>query len=226
MAQTIARIKKEGKHFEVLVEMEDALNFKKGEGSVSPEMDKIFTNSKQGDIASQEDLQTCFGTTDIQEITEKIVKSGEVLVTQEQRSAEQEAKYKQVVDFLSTNAVDPQSGNPITIERIKSALDQSNVNIKNTSIEDQIKDILDEISKVIPIKIVTKKVKITVPAQHTGQVYGVVNQYKESESWADDGSLDVIAAVPAGLIMDFYDKLNSITHGSALTEEIKEEQTE
>tara|TARA_Y100000310_G_scaffold129185_1_gene128339 strand:- start:3798 stop:4469 length:672 start_codon:yes stop_codon:yes gene_type:complete len=223
MANTTARITREGKHFEVLVDIDDALNFKKGEGSVSPETDNIFTNLKKGDIASQEDLQNSFGTADIQEVTEKIVKSGEVLVTQEQRSAEQEAKYKQVVDFLSTNAIDPQSGNPITTERIKSALDQSNVNIKSNSIEDQIKDILEGLAKVIPIKIETKKVKITVPAQFTGQVYGVIDQYKESEAWKDDGSLEVIAAVPAGLIMDFYDKLNSITHGSALTEEVKEE---
>jgi len=26
--------------------------------------------------------------------------------------------------------------------------------------------------------------------------------------------------IPAGLIMDFYDKLNDVTHGSALSEEI------
>ena len=99
MANTTARITREGKHFEVLVDMDDALKFRKGEGTISPETDKIFTNLKNGDVASQDDLKTNFGTTDIQEITEKIVKSGDVLVTQEQRSAEQEAKYKQVVDF-------------------------------------------------------------------------------------------------------------------------------
>jgi ribosome maturation protein Sdo1 len=30
--------------------------------------------------------------------------------------------------------------------------------------------------------------------------------------------------IPSGIIIDFYDKLNSITHGSALTEEIKEDE--
>jgi len=223
MASTTARVTRDGKHFEVAVDMDEALNFRKGNGTIAPEIDKVFTNSKKGDVASQEDLKKSFGTTDVQKITETIVKKGEVLVTQEQRSAEQEAKYKQVVDFLSTNAIDPQSGNPITSERIKSALEQSKINIKNKPVEDQIKDILDELVKIIPIKIVTKKVKITVPAQNTAQVYGIINQYKESENWKDDGSLEVIVNVPAGLIMDFYDKLNSITHGSALTEEVKTE---
>ena len=35
--------------------------------------------------------------------------------------------------------------------------------------------------KIIPIKLETKKVKITVPAMHTGKVYGIISQYKENE---------------------------------------------
>ena len=74
------------------------------------------------------------------------------------------------------------------------------------------------------IKISTKKVKITIPAEHTGKAYGVINQYKENENWLDDGSLEVFVDVPSGAIMNFYDKLNNVTHGSALTEEIKKEE--
>jgi len=33
--------------------------------------------------------------------------------------------------------------------------------------------------------------------------------------------LEVVVNVPAGLVMDFFDKLNSATHGSATSEEIK-----
>ena len=58
---------------------------------------------------------------------------------------------------------------------------------------------------------------------HTGKVYGIINQYKEQEKWLDDGSLEAILKIPSGIIMNFYDKLNSITHGAALTEEIREE---
>jgi len=39
----------------------------------------------------------------------------------------------------------------------------------------------------------------------------------------NDGSLEMIVNVPSGLIMDFYDRLNSVTHGSAMTEEVGEE---
>jgi ribosome maturation protein SDO1 len=224
MTTTLARIKKAGKHFEIIVDLDDALKFKKGEiSSIEIEGDKIFKDSKKGEAVSPQDLKEAFGTEDTNQVAEIIVKQGEVQTTQEHRSAEQEQKIKQVVEFLVTNAIDPQTNNPHTPERIKSALEQSHVNVKNIPIENQINEIVEEISKIIPLKIQTKKAKITIPAQYTGQAYGVVNKYKQEEKWLDNGDLEMIVSVPSGIIMDFYDKLNSITHGSALTEEIKDE---
>lgn len=223
MTTTIARIKKLGKHFEVLVNLEDALKFRKGESSyIEAEGDRIFKDSKKGEIPTKEDLKEAFGTTDVNEIVKKIVKDGEVQTTQEYRDAEQEKKFKQIVDFLAKNCFDPQTGRPHTTERIKNAIEQTDFNIKNTSIENQISEILEKISSLIPIKIETKKVKIKIPALHTGKAYGVVATYKTSENWLNDGSLEVIVEVPSGMIMDFYDKLNGVTHGSAITQEIKE----
>lgn len=223
MTPTIARIKKSGKHFEILVDLDEALKFKKGESNfIECEGDRVFTDSKKGHVAAEKDLKDAFGTTDVGEIVKKIIKEGEVQTTQQHRDAEQEKKFRQVVDFLSRNAIDPQSGNPITTERIKNALEQSNVNIKNTSVENQISDILAEVSKIIPIKVQTKRIRIKVPAAQTGQVYGIIAQHKESENWLDDGSLEVVVKIPAGMVMDFYDKLNGVTHGSAVTEEMRE----
>ncbi len=224
MTQTIARIKQAGMNFEIIVDLDEALKFKKGESSlIEAEGDKIFTDSKKGMVASGSDLDKAFKTKDINAIVEKIIRNGEVLVTQEYRDEEKDKKFKEVVDFLTNNATDPQTGVPHTIERIKNALKQSNVNLKNIPIENQIKDILLEIGKIIPIKIKTKKTKIIIPAMYSGKVYGIINQYKEQENWLDDGSLEVIVSVPTGIIMNFYDKLNSLTHGSVITEEIKEE---
>jgi ribosome maturation protein SDO1 len=223
MTNVTARIKKVGKHFEVLVDLDDAMKFKRGESSfIQAETDDIFRDLKKGDKAPESDLLEAFGTIDVNEIVKKIVKDGEVQTTQDFRDEEHEKKIKQVVDFLSRNAIDPQSGNPITPERIKSSLEQAHVNIKNSPIESQIKEILDALTKIIPIKLDTKKVKITIPAMHTGKAYGVVSHYKVSENWLNDGSLEITVDVPAGMIMEFYDKLNGVTHGSALTEEIRE----
>jgi len=220
---TIARIKQKGKHFEIIVDLDEALKFKKGQTSFfQAEDERVYSDVKKGNVASANDLKEAFGTANTDEIIKKIVKEGEVLTTQDYRDAEQEKKFKQVVDFLSRNTTNPQTGNPHTPDRIHKALEEAHVNIKNTSIDSQIKDILEQISRIIPIKIETKRIKIKIPAIHTGKAYSIVSQYKEEENWLNDGSLEVIISIPAGMIMDFYDKLNSATHGSALTEEIKQ----
>lgn len=222
---TIARIRQGKKHFEIIVDLDKALDFRKGINSSQDflEVEKVFTDSKKGMAASGSDLKEAFGTEEINEIAEKIVKKGEVVLHQEHRDEEKDKKFKQIVDFLSSNAIDPKTQNPITPERIKSALKESNVIIKNTPMESQIKDILLELSKIIPIKIEMKKIKLTIPAVYTGKVYGLINQYKEKENWLSDGTSEVIVSVPSGIIINFYDKLNSATQGSILTEEVKEE---
>lgn len=224
MVQTTARIKKMGKHFEIMVDLDKALKYKKGESRAVDflETDKIFSDMKKGEKPSSSDLKNAFGTEDVYEIAGKIVKEGEVLVTQEHRDAEQEKKLKQVVDFLSKNAIDPRTGNPHTPERINSALKEAHVNIKNVPVEKQINEIVASISSILPLKLETKRIKITIPAVHTGRTYGIVNEYKEKENWLSNGDLEIIIKIPSGIVMDFYDKLNSITHGSALTEEMKE----
>lgn len=225
MTQTTARINQAGKHFEIIVDLDKAINFKKtstGSAGDFLEIDEIFSDSKKGMKASSADLMSAFGTEDVLSIAEKIVKTGEVLVTQNYRDEEREKKVKQVVDFLVRNSIDPGTGNPHTPERIKIAIEQAHVVIKNTNIESQIKEIVEELSKVIPIRIQTKKIKLIIPAIHTGKAYGLVNQYKEEENWLPNGDLEIYLKVPAGIVLDFYDKVNSATQGSVVSEEIKE----
>jgi ribosome maturation protein SDO1 len=221
MTQTTARIKKAGKHFEVIVDMEKALSFRKGGNSPDfLETDFIFTDAKKGMKASDSDLTEGFGTTELNEIAQRIVREGEILTTQDFRDEEREKKIKQVVDFLVRNATD-QNGRPYTPERIKTALEEAKVNIKNVPVENQAKEIVDALSRILPIKIQTKKIKATIPAVHTGKVYGIISEYKENENWLPNGDLETVLEIPAGVLMDFYDKLNSATHGSVLTEEIQ-----
>ncbi len=223
MTQTTARIKQKGKHFEIIVDLDEALKFKKGQSSwIQSGDDRVYSDLKKGNVASTNELKEAFGTADISEVVKKIVKDGEVLTTQDYRDEERDKKIKQIVDLISKNAINPQTGNPHTPDRIKRAMEEAHVNIKNTPIDSQIKDIIDEISKIIPIRVETKRIKITIPAIHTGKAYSIVGQYKEEENWMNDGSLEVVISIPAGLVMDFYDKLNSATHGSALTQEMKE----
>ena len=84
-------------------------------------------------------------------------------------------------------------------------------------------ELVHKLKEIIPIKIETKKIKLTIPARFTGQVYGVLGEYKESEEWLPNGDLQVIVNVPSGMQIDFYEKLNGVTHGAVVSEEISEE---
>ncbi|PJE81242.1 ribosome assembly factor SBDS [Candidatus Pacearchaeota archaeon CG10_big_fil_rev_8_21_14_0_10_32_42] len=222
MTDTTARLKKAGMDFEILVDLDEALKFKKGLSDfLSIGGDRIFRDLKKGNVASKDDLEIAFKTTNVDEIGKIIIKQGEVLTDQEHRDEEKEKRVKQVVDFLSKNAIDAQTGNPLSPGKIKTALEQASILIKNAPIDSQIKEILEKLSLILPIKIETKKIRILVPAIQTGRVYGLLTQYKEKENWLNDGSLEVVVSIPAGITLEFYDKLNSMTHGSAITEEIK-----
>ena len=222
MAQTTARIKKEGKNYEIVVDLDEALKVRKGEGNINAavETDAIFHNLKSGEHASVADLEKIFGTSDVSQVAEKIIVGGDVVLPTDYKNNEQDQKYKQVVDFLSRNAVSPE-GRPYTPDRIMKALHEAHINIKNKPVEEQINDIMDSLSKIIPIKIEMKKVKLVIPALHTGKAYGFVKEFMIKEDWKNNGDLEVMVEMPTALIFDFYDKINSATHGSVLSEEMK-----
>jgi len=222
MVQTTARVKKDGKHFEVLVDLDEALKVRKGEGNINAAVltGAIFHNLKSGEHAGVKEMEEAFGSSDVAVVAEKIIKEGEVVRTADSMKGEHDAKYKQVVDFLVRNAVSP-DGVPYTPDRIMKALGEANVNVKNKPVELQVGEIIEQLARVLPIKIEVKKVKLVVPAIHTGKAYGIVKEFMIKEDWKNNGDLEVVVEVPAGLVMDFYDRINSVTSGSVMSEEVK-----
>lgn len=222
MPQVEARARVKGKQYEISVDVDEALKVKKGEGDVSAALNSnaIYYDLKKGTVASDSDLKSAFGTTDLYEIAKKIMTSGEIQKPQEYREAERETKIKQVIDLILRNAVD-QHDRPYTEDRIKKAIDEVHYSFDNRPAEQQMADLLHKLKEVIPIKIETKKIKITIPARFTGQVYGLLKDFKESEEWLSNGDLQVIVNVPSGMQIDFYEKLNSVTHGAVQSEEVE-----
>ncbi|VVB78158.1 Ribosome maturation protein SDO1 [uncultured archaeon] len=225
MTDTIARLRVGKLDFETMVDLDSAMKMKKGIAVNISEVIRdnfIYTDLKKGMKAGKAELELSFGTTDLNTCVERIVKKGDIEVTQEFRDEALENRRKQIIDFLSKNAVNAQSGRPFTPDLLESSLKQAGVKIENVSVDKQINKILEGLKRIIPIKIETKKIKIKIPAQFTGQTYGLIQEYKEKEEWLSDGSLEVILNIPVGVQMDFYDRLNKITHGAAITSEIKE----
>jgi len=225
MTDTIARLRSGKMIFETMVDLDNAMKLKKGEEIDINDIIKdtaIYTEQKKGFHAGSAELQNVFGTTEFSKVVEQIVRKGELEVTQEFRDEALEAQRKKVVDFLVRNSIDVRTNRPFTPDILESALKEAGVRIDNKPVEQQISGILDSLKAIIPIKIETKKIKVKIPAMHTGRVYGLINEYKEKEEWLSNGDLEVILNIPVGLQMEFYDKLNAVTHGSAVSEEVKE----
>ena len=227
MVDVVARLKVKGKTFEVIVDCDKALEFKKqGKGGVRDFLlvNTIFKDYKKGFKASMEELEECFNTDSAEEISKRILKDGEILLPQEYREKERDAKLKQVADFLARNCTDPRTNAPYTSDRILSLMKEARVNIDNRSVNEQAIETIKKIQSIVPIKISTKKIKIKIPASFAVKSYSLLKNFsKEREEWLADGSFLCIIDLPAGMQLEFYDKLNSFTHGSAITEEIKQE---
>ena len=224
MAKVTARYKTKEKNFEIHVNLDEALKVKSGKGDITAALDcnSVYYDVDKGNHVSQADLNEAFGTTDLYEVAKQIIVKGEVQKTQEFRDAEREAKEKQVINLILRNAFD-QNGRPYTEERIKRAIGEIHFNFDKRPAEQQMPELVEKLKTVIPIKIETKRIRLTIPAIYTGHAYGLLKDYKESEEWLANGNLQAIINIPAGMQIDFYDKLNSLTHGAAQSEEIIQE---
>ncbi|PIN89804.1 ribosome assembly factor SBDS [Candidatus Pacearchaeota archaeon CG10_big_fil_rev_8_21_14_0_10_35_13] len=227
MSNVEAKIRINGKVFGVMVDSDKAIKLKEGklaDNEISEVLvsDEVYTDIKKGMRASEAELENAFKTIDVNDIVKRIIKNGELQIPTEYKQQQREETVKRVIDFLVRNAIDAKSGRSYTSERIKTAMSEAGVNVDNRPVEEQIPRIIEALKTIIPIKIETKKLKITVPAEHTGRAYSLLKDYKESEDWKNNGDLEIIAKVPSGMIMDFYDKLNKLTHGGAIAEEIKQ----
>jgi len=219
----VARIKSHGKHFEILVAADKAYAFKKtGKGVITNIMDSpgIFSDIKKGIKVKDSELEECFGTVDVYKIAEKIIKDGELQVPLSYKEKERDMKYKQIVDWLVSSCSNPQ-GIPYTPEKIKSAIEQVGAKIDETKpSEEQAVAILKIIQKIMPIKVATKRLAVKIPSQFAAKLYGYLKSFILKEEWLSDGSLSCMVDIPAKLQSEFYDKINSSTHGAAITQEL------
>ena len=223
MPKVEARIKIKGQHYEISVNLDEALKVKAGKGDIMAALDSphIYHDVKTGEVAAQKDLMDAFGTADVYEIARKIITAGEVQKTQEFRDAERETRIKQLITLVLKNAVD-QHGRPYTEERIRRAMEEIHYHVDNRPADQQLAPLVEKLKEVIPIKVETKRIRLVVPARFTGQVYGLLKNYKESEEWLANGDLAAIVNIPAGLQLDFYDKLNNVTHGAIQSQDLSD----
>jgi ribosome maturation protein SDO1 len=223
----IARLRRGGEEFEILVDPYLARDLKEGKNVNFEDLlaaEEVFKDAKKGERASLEELQRVFSTTDIHEIARKIIEEGEVQITAEQRKEMLEAKKRQVITFISRNAVDPRTGAPHPPSRIENALEQSKVNIDIFKpVEAQIKDIVKAIKHILPLRFEEIEIAIKIPPEHTGKAISSLYKFGGviKEEWQKDGSWICVMRIPAGMYGELMDLLGKVAKGEALTKELR-----
>jgi len=218
---TVARITRDGEHFEILVKPQPALNYTMGKPTSISEVlvtETIFTDANKGTKAGEEKLQKAFNTTDIQKIAEVILKRGTLQLTTDQRRQLTAEKRKQIIAFIARQAVDPKTNLPHPPLRIEQAMEQIHYSIDPfKDAEEQAKDIIKLLRPILPLKIEQIQVQVRIPAEYAAKAYGTVKGYGtiKREEWRADGSWFSIIEMPAGLYGPFLDKLGDLTKGNA-----------
>ncbi len=227
----IARLKYKGEKFEVLVDPEKVEKIRekarKGEKISSQEIldilatEEVYRDAKKGERVSEEELMKIFGTDDVAQVALKIILEGEVQLTAEQRRKKLEELKRQIAAIIARKAVDPRTGTPHPMDRILRAMEEAGISLDiRKSAEEQVKDVLKELRKILPIKMEVAKIQIRIPPQYAGKAYSLVHKYITAilkENWLNDGTWEVIAEVPAGIVPEFLDKLGHLTKGAVET---------
>jgi len=217
---SLARLKKFGKTFEISVDPDLALQYKKGELEDIREVlhsEEVFSDAKKGLIISTNELKEAFNTDNPVEAAKIIIKDGEIQLTSDHRSKEKEQKKKKLVEMIRQQAIDPKTELPHTPTRIEAAIDEAKISIdEHKTAEEQFEEVISKLRIILPLKIEQKKMVMEIPAEHTGKCYQWVKNNSKvlKEEWKSDGSWRINVEVPAGLQQELIDKLQAMTHGN------------
>jgi len=215
----IAKLRKEGKNFEVCIDPDKALGLKNGENIDIKDVlvaDKIFSDAKKGLEASEKEIEQVFGTSDIFDVAKIIIKKGDIPLTTEYRNKLREQKKKQIIQLIHRNGVDPKTHIPHPITRIENAIEAAKIHIdENKPVQSQVQDVLKKIRLILPIKFEIKELAVKIPADYAPKSYQIIHSFGKilKEEWQKDGSLITVVEIPGGLEEDFHQKLNALCHG-------------
>ena len=223
----LARIKKGGEHFEIVIDPDQAILYKNKKIIDVSEVLKsphIFSDGKKGLLASKEHMQTIFEGKSNIEVAKIILDEGEIQLSQTYRDQMYADKKKKIIDMIVRNGVDPKTDIPHPKTRIENAIEEAKIKIDYyKSAEDQIQEVLKQIRTVLPIKFETLQVEVKIGAKYANKMYGPIAAFGKihHDNWLEDGVWLVVVEIPAGIQNEFYDRINALTHGDVSTKIVK-----
>jgi len=217
----LARFKKNGRKFEIVIDPDNAILFKEGKIEDIREVliaQRIFEDVQKGVFSPKQDLDTAFPKMETLDIAKLILSKGELQLSAKYREAKQEEKRRLIIETIHRNSINPQNNLPHPTTRIENAFAEAKIRIDDSkSAHDQVNDIIKKLQPILPIKFEHKHVQVHISEKYAKKYYKTIHRYGRllNEKWLDDGCYLCTVEVPAGLYMDFIDDLNKKTHGGA-----------
>ncbi|MGC9517776.1 MAG: ribosome assembly factor SBDS [Methanomicrobiales archaeon] len=223
----IARLEYFGERFEILVDPNLAADFKRGKEVNIEEIlavEEVFKDAKKGDKASEEAMNKAFNTTDPLDVSQAILKKGQIQLTAQQRRDMQEEKRNKIIAKIAREAINPQNKLPHPSRRIEKAMEEAKVHVDPfKTVDEQIPIVLKAIRVKIPIRFERVKMAIRIPGEFSGRAYSTISDFGKirKEEWQNDGSWIAVVELPGGLQEGFHRKLSELTGGMVETKLLK-----
>jgi len=226
----VARIEKAGERFEALVKPDAVQQIRDGKDIdvlANLAIDTIFRDAHKGSKASAEKMKEFFETEDPLEVAKILIRKGEIQLTTEQRRQMQEQKRRQIVQYIAANAINPQTGAPHPLLRIENAMEEAKVHVDPfRSMEEQVKEILDALRPLIPIRFEKARIAVKLSAEDAAKCFSDIRAFGQilKEEWSSSGSWIGVVEMPAGMQTDFLERLNAKTKGNVDAKILKADQ--
>lgn len=220
---TLVKYSQSGEKFEILVDPEKGLSYKRGELDDLTNIlmiDTIFTDSKKGEKPSTSKLESIFGTSDPLEVAKIMFEKGTLQLTAQQRKDMMDQKLRQIISIISRTYVDPATKLPHPLLRVENAISQAKVSIDPyVDAEEQLKEVVDALRPILPMKVESIEIAIKIPAEYSSKSYGVVKNLADikREEWGSDGSWMVVVTISAAMHGELLDRLGKTTQGNLQT---------
>ncbi|BGP57039.1 hypothetical protein JCM8202_004523 [Rhodotorula sphaerocarpa] len=217
---SVVRLKKGGKRFEIACYSNTVRAWRTGAQTDLSEViqiESVFTNVSKGAVASSDDLQKAFGTTDTQEIMLQILKKGELQVGEKERAVELEELRREICTEVAARCVDPNTQRPHTVGMIEKAMNEIGYNVQgHKAAKAQALDLIKvlQAKKTLPIARAQMRVRVTMSSKEgkkmKEKILPLVTKVEDDE-WSEEWEL--VALIDPGSFRVIDDLLQKEVKG-------------
>ncbi|GAA5863734.1 hypothetical protein JCM3774_001236 [Rhodotorula dairenensis] len=195
---SVVRLKKGGKRFEIACYSNTVRAWRTGAQTDLSEViqiESVFTNVSKGAVASADDLQKAFGTSDVQEVMMQILKKGELQVGEKERAVELEELRREICTEVASRCVDPNTQRPHTVGMIEKAMNEIGYNVQGSkAAKAQALDLIKvlQAKKTLPIARAQMRVRVTMSSKEgkkmKEKIMPLVTKVEDDE-WTEEWEL-------------------------------------